>query len=290
MPVYNCGDFLQESIDSVLAQTLHDFELIVVNDGSTDDSSQIAHSYIDKRIKVIDTIENRGCYPARNIGMRTAKGNFICVMDADDICYPERLEKQFLFLKNNPDFGMVGTAYQICDSYDILYKETDYETIKIMLMKFCYLRHPTCMIRANNIEKYNLYYDEQYIYASDYDWIVRASSVFPISNINEPMLIHRKHVRQISSKHANEQGYYADNIRINQLSFLDIECTDDERDIHLNFINIRQRNNIDENTLGQWIDKLLTGNNRTQYYSQKKIQIFLEAHCYMYLHQNNNNA
>ncbi len=73
MPVYNYGHLIKESIDSVLAQTMPDFELIIVNDGSTDNSSEIAHSYLDKRIKVIDFLENKGCYPAMNTGMRVAK-------------------------------------------------------------------------------------------------------------------------------------------------------------------------------------------------------------------------
>lgn len=113
MPVYNGETFLTEAIDSVLSQTFPDFELIIVNDGSTDNSGSLVHSYTDSRIRVIDFHEKRGCFPARNAGMRVARGKYIAVMDADDRCFPKRLEIQFRFLEENPGIGLIGGAFKL---------------------------------------------------------------------------------------------------------------------------------------------------------------------------------
>ena len=286
MPVYNYGSFIKESIESVLVQTMSDFELIIVNDGSSDDSGEIAHSYLDKRVKVVDFSENRGCYPARNAGMRMALGKYICVMDADDVCLPERLEKQFRFMEENSEFGLLGSAYQIYNSYLIKYRETDYETIKLLLLRFCYLFHPTCMIKTSLIEKYGLYYNESYTYASDYDWLVRASALFPISNINDPILLHRTHFQQISSSKKREQGFFADQIRVNQLSFFGIEPTEFEKKLHTDLFRGFSKEDTDEKMIDHWIIRLLEGNRKIKYYSQQKLHDFLQAYRYQYIHQN----
>ncbi|MDR2913853.1 MAG: glycosyltransferase family 2 protein, partial [Tannerella sp.] len=124
MPVHNCGAYIKEAIDSMLHQTMSDFEFIIVNDGSTDDSGIIVHSYADPRIRVIDFAENKGCYPARNCGMQLARGKYICVMDADDISLPKRLELQCDFLEKNRDIGLVGSAFRYMNDTDSVYRNT----------------------------------------------------------------------------------------------------------------------------------------------------------------------
>ena len=285
MPVYNYGHLIKESIDSVLTQSMLDFELIIVNDGSLDNSSEIAHSYLDKRLKVIDFPENRGNYPARNAGMRMATGKYICVTDADDLCLPDRLEKQFLFMEMNKEIGLIGGGYKTADSSRNVFRETDYEIIKIMLLRYCYLHHPTCMIRTKFVEKYNLYYNESYRYASDHDWEVRASSFFPISNINDPVLLYRKHARQISINKRNEQSIFADQIRLNQLSFFGIEPTKLEKELHLAFINGVPDSRINEKWIDQWINRLLETNRNTRCFSQQALRKFLQAHRYLSVNQ-----
>jgi glycosyltransferase involved in cell wall biosynthesis len=157
IPLHNYEDFIKESINSVLSQTMSDFELIIVNDRSTDNSGEIAHSYLDPRIKVIDFPEHRGCYPARNAGMRVASGKYICVMDADDICLPKRLEKQYKFMEENLKIGLIGGDYRTMSSCLHIHTETNSETIKLMLLRSCALHHPTCMIRSSLLKKHNLY-------------------------------------------------------------------------------------------------------------------------------------
>jgi glycosyltransferase involved in cell wall biosynthesis len=278
MPVYNYGHLIKYSIDSVLDQAMSDFELIVVNDGSTDSSSEIAHSYFDKRVKVMDLPVNQGCYPARNAGMKAASGKYICVMDADDLCMPERLEKQYQFMEENAGIGLIGGAYKIWDSNQIVFRESDYETIKVLLLQHCYLHHPTCMIRALLVKKNDLYYNESYKFASDHDWQVRASSLFPVSNLNVPVLLYRKHDRQISATKQNTQFSFANQIRLSQLYFFGIEPTETEKALHLAFINGLANKSFGITMINRWVDKLLEANKITQYYSQNRLQNCLQAH------------
>jgi glycosyltransferase involved in cell wall biosynthesis len=112
MPVYNASCYLREAIGSILLQTLRDFEFIIVDDGSTDESRDIINSYPDTRIKVISHKTNLGLITALNTGIDNARGRYIARMDADDISAPERLEKQVEFMEMNSEIGVLGTWYE----------------------------------------------------------------------------------------------------------------------------------------------------------------------------------
>jgi glycosyltransferase involved in cell wall biosynthesis len=113
MAVYNAAQFLREAIASVLSQTYTDFELIVVDDASTDDSSAILRSYNDPRIRIIRHQTNLGASLSRNDALAAARGELIAIMDADDVCAPTRIERQVEFLQAHPAVGLVG-----CGIYD----------------------------------------------------------------------------------------------------------------------------------------------------------------------------
>ncbi len=106
--VYNCEKYLRESINSILSQTFNDFEFIIIDDGSIDSSIDIINSFNDSRIKLLRQ-ENRGLAFALNEGIKKARGKYIARMDADDICLPDRFQKQFDFLEHNPDYVVVGS-------------------------------------------------------------------------------------------------------------------------------------------------------------------------------------
>lgn len=286
MPVYNSELYVGEAIQSILDQSLSDFELIIINDGSTDESSTIAHSYTDKRIKILD-LPHVGCYPARNAGMRSAQGKYIAVMDADDICQQQRLELQYHFLEQNPEIGMIGGAYQYVTGSDIAYRETEHEIIKLMLLHYCYLHHPTCMVRASLITKYCLCYNEKYVYASDYDWQVKASSLFSVGNINESILLHRRHDGQISLSKKDEQIAFADQIRIFQLSFLNIIPNEEEKMVHLSLIKDQFSESVSKEAIDRWVFKLLKANKMVKYYRHRSFQDFLGVYRHHYINQYN---
>lgn len=118
MTVFNGERFLKETIESVLKQTLKDFEFIIIDDGSTDKTKEIIESFKDERIKYFYYGENKGYYNLDNVinfGLEKCKGDYIARIDADDICYPERLQKQYDYLEKNKDIFLVGTSADIID-------------------------------------------------------------------------------------------------------------------------------------------------------------------------------
>lgn len=111
IPTYNRASKLHKSIASVLAQTYTDFELLIVDDGSADDTDKVVASFHDDRIRYIKLAQNGGASAARNEGIRLAEGEWVAFHDSDDVWRPEKLEKQMEYVKRNPDFGMVYCAY-----------------------------------------------------------------------------------------------------------------------------------------------------------------------------------
>ena len=115
MSVYNGEEYLRIAIDGILNQTYNDFEFIIINDGSTDQSRNIICSYTDKRIKLIDNDKNNGLIYSLNKGIENASGKYIARMDADDISLPTRLQKQFDYLESNKHFALVGSSAILID-------------------------------------------------------------------------------------------------------------------------------------------------------------------------------
>lgn len=225
MPVYNTGQYVGGVIQSILLQSFTDFEFIIINDGSTDNSLEIIRSFKDKRIHIVNNEINGSKYPARNKGHSIARGKYICVMDSDDVSPIKRLEKQFLYIEDNTDVGISGGGFRIYGKEeDIFYRETDFENIKVLLQRsFCFY-HTALILRCSLLKKYNLKYNEDYRLAADYDLVVRGARHFPIANIPEDLFHYRIHDEQNSWKFRSIQTEVLDKIRIEQLSFLGTCC------------------------------------------------------------------
>ena len=112
MPVYNAELYLKRAIESILNQTYKNIEFLIINDGSTDNSLAIIKSYSDKRIVLIENDKNSGLIYSLNIGLKKASGKYIARMDADDISYPTRIQKQCAFMENHNEIGILGTFIQ----------------------------------------------------------------------------------------------------------------------------------------------------------------------------------
>jgi glycosyltransferase involved in cell wall biosynthesis len=117
LPVHNGAGYIRTSIDSVCGQSLKDFELLIVDDASTDDTIPIINTYNDRRIRILTNPENIGIARSLNRGIEEARGKFIARMDADDSCMPQRLEQQVGFMESNPGVELCGTWAQVVDSY-----------------------------------------------------------------------------------------------------------------------------------------------------------------------------
>ncbi len=196
MPVYNGQRFLASTIESVLKQTHVDFEFLIVNDGSTDRSEDIIRSFDDDRIRLINHRQNRGIYQTNMEGIDEAQGEFIALMDHDDICLPNRLECQYNYLMTNPHVAICGGNAQYINEKDEVIGEIgvalcDSDTLKAKLLFSNQLANPSVMFRKSIFAELGGYHP--YGLAEDYDFYLRASEQYNIVNLTEPLLYYRWH-------------------------------------------------------------------------------------------------
>lgn len=208
MPVYNEEKYLHEAIDSILSQTFGNFEFIIIDDASTDDSLLIIKSYTDKRIRLICHEYNVGNYPSRNEGLKIAVGKYICVMDADDVAYPQRLALQYAYLEVHSDVLAIGTNFDFSVPEMKRFLPSSYEQIMVGLLMDNRFLHSSLMIRTD-IMKNCGGYDEKYVYSSDYNLMSRLALSGKIENLTNILMMYRWHESQISQSHKNEQKAYA---------------------------------------------------------------------------------
>ncbi len=206
LPVFNSENFISSAIDSILNQTFQDFELIVINDGSTDSTAAIVENYRkkDSRVKVIGR-ENKGLIFSLNEGVARATGEWVARMDADDISHPRRFEIQIKYaIENSADIcgcavEYIGTVHGVKRFYPL----AD-DGIKMALAFGCPIAHPSVLLRRAVVDqcKYNIAAK----LVEDYDlWIRLAMNNFKFVNCNEILLQYRIHNSQISSKNRVDQ-------------------------------------------------------------------------------------
>lgn len=209
MPVFNGERFLKPAMDSILAQTYRNFEFIVINDGSTDESLNIVQSYkeLDSRIRIVTNNKNQGLISTLNAGMQISQGKYIARMDCDDFSLPTRFAKQVAFLESHPDVGVCGTWYQRIGRFRkrIHRLPTSYEEIRQALLFRNPICHPSVMLRNDYLDHFNLSYDTKFIHAEDFNFWSRCSQHFPLRNIGEVLLLYRTHTNSVSNTHFCEQ-------------------------------------------------------------------------------------
>lgn len=197
MGVYNDEPYLQEAVKSILNQTYYNFEFIIINDCSTDNSKEIIDYYLrqDERIVYLENKKNIGLSASLNRGINIAKGKYIARVDADDISFPERLAKQVEFLEENEDIYVLGTASLSIDEKSAILGLSKFPAdpgfIKKNLIKKNLFYHPSVMIRKEYFEKVGLY-DESIRYAQDYELWLRGVNLFNYANLEEPLIKYRE--------------------------------------------------------------------------------------------------
>lgn len=198
MAAYNAEKYLKEAMDSILGQTYDDFELIVIDDKSSDASGQILKDYAarDSRVVVLENQENMGLTKSLNKGLKVAKGEYIARMDADDISVPDRFEKQVVFLDSHPDHSFVSCIGRYIDEDGKeeqlrLFPETN-EEIYAMMPKVDAVMHPGVMFRREDIRKIGDYC-EDFRVVQDYDlWFRGMAAGYKFYNIQEPLVLFRR--------------------------------------------------------------------------------------------------
>lgn len=213
IPMFNASPFIRECIDSVLRQSFADFELLIVDDGSTDDSRDIVLSYYDDRIRLI---ENKHDYiGSLNMLLREAKGKYIARMDADDIMFVNRLEVQFNYMEQNPQIDILGAAMQCFGEYNDICTPCRVGEIGYMeLLECCGLFHPTVFMRNDRIRSQSIFYRYKYIFAEDYAfWAEALSKGLVLANIGDIVLNYRVSPTQVSATKRETQHEHSIMVR-----------------------------------------------------------------------------
>ncbi|MDR1502656.1 MAG: glycosyltransferase [Prevotella sp.] len=209
MPVYNAARYLPETMESVLTQTFSDFELIIVNDGCTDDSVDIIKSYNDGRIVLM---ENRHDFiRSLNRGIGKSQGKYIARMDADDIMLPKRLSVQYEFMEAHPGIDICGSWMETFGgNVQTAKMPSGHEDIVRSLLFGNAIFHPTAFMRKSSLEKCKSYpnlYKSKYIYAEDYKlWIDLVKNRLVFANIPKVLLWYRISNIQVSYRHREKQA------------------------------------------------------------------------------------
>lgn len=261
MPVYNGQKYLRPAIESILNQTFGDFELLVIDDGSTDDSREICRSYGDARIRLQENKENLGLVRTLNKGLDLAGGEYIARMDCDDISFPERFARQVAFMEEHPEIGICGTWYEkISDRRPVLMRfPTEHETLRFFMLFDNPFLHSTMFIRRAVLESRRLRFDPDYSHAEDYEFWARCAEYTRVANIPEVLLRYRFHPDNVSHRFKAGQSASADRIRRRQLEHIGLSATEAEIELHnalAKFEFFARQDGLE--AVKAWLDKFIT--------------------------------
>jgi len=271
MSVYNGECYLNEAIDSILTQTFTDFEFLIIDDASTDNTPDILSSYPDPRIKIITNEENLGLTKSLNKGLAVAQGDYIARMDADDISLPERLEVQVNFMDSNSNVCVCGSWIQIIgeNAGDIWRYPISHDEIVCRHLFECSIAHPSVILNKKYLSENQIHYNDTYKKSQDYELWVRISGSYALANIGRVLLKHRIHAGAIGQMYSDNQKEWADRVRYQQLSeFLSLQPTPEERILH-SLISIGALNTRSNylHDIDQWLQKIRNANMERKHYN-----------------------
>lgn len=271
MPCYNCEKYVGAAIESVLQQTFADFELIVVNDGSTDCSLQVIESFHDPRVIVVNNDGNQGLVATRNIALTRSSGEYIAILDSDDICNTDRLARQVAFLDEHPDFGMIGAWLEVIDENGVTTGEIrktpeSSELIPLLsLFQNCFAQSSVMLRRA---ALPNDLYRPEIPFSEDFDLWLRVLEGSKGTNISATLVKYRVHSNNISKNDELMLSGLRSIVKY-QLERLGIQPTEEEIFLHLNFFGIGGFRRVSLFKLEKWLNKLIQYNVNSDIYENK---------------------
>ncbi len=220
MPSYNCGNYICEAIDSVLGQSLSNFELIIVDDCSNDKTAEILTSYEDPRIVRIVNKSNLGPSMSRNIALNYAQGNYVAIMDADDVSLPQRLQKQVRYLEQHSDVGIIGSWTRTIDragrEVETLRRSNCDALLKWETLFSPQFTHSSVMCRSQLLQMSGGY--PSFNLAEDYDLWSRLFFLTKFSNFQDVLVLYRSHNESISEINSQNLDRYTRKVSMELIS------------------------------------------------------------------------
>ena len=275
MPVYNASRYLDASLRSVLTQDYDNFEVVIVNDFSTDRSAELVQSFSDRRIRLINNKRNLGVAASLNKGLATAEGTYILRMDADDISLPGRIRKQVEFMEANPEVGISGTWVETIGEqagYHWKY-ETNPKKIPSVLFFYCCLAHPSVIMRKALLDFHGLKYSEVHPHAEDWELWIRSSFCFPIANLPEILLQYRINLSSVTRNNSTVQDKTIAGIHNENLGRLGIRPEHGQLDLHRAICACNYQNGADffANAY-MWLQRVMNANRSVHLFKEKEFE------------------
>jgi glycosyltransferase involved in cell wall biosynthesis len=202
MTVFNAGIFLKPAIDSLLAQTYRNFEIIIIENGSTDNSRKTIHSYNDERLKIFEYDQNIGRTPALIKAFEEANSEYIAIQDADDISKPQRFELQIAYMINNPEIVLLGTSFSYINEYgQTIERHSPPRNPEELYQNLSYannMAHSSALFRRSTAKNVGGY-PADLSYAQDYGLWIRLAKTGLVANLPQELVSIRKHVNRLSN-------------------------------------------------------------------------------------------
>ncbi|MES1940348.1 family 2 glycosyl transferase [Salinisphaera sp. T5B8] len=280
IPAYNAQSYIAQAADSVLAQSFTDFELLLIDDASTDDTPAIMDAYRrDPRVRVIHHLENMQRPRTRSEGVAQARGEYIALLDADDRFMPDRLAKQVAYLDTHRQIDAVGSWWHRIDAHGRTLapkKRRRYlspDAIEAWLLFRCVIHNPTVMARRAVLAAYP--YDPAFPIAEDYDVWARMLGHHRFAIMPAPLTCYREHAAQASTAQAKASLYYRQRVQARQLESLGIAFNDQDLRYHSLLYTGRALfraetgHDMDRDYVrwaGQWLERLVAANAKQRRY------------------------
>src|SRR5690554_1955229 len=201
MAAYNAEAFIAEAISSILNQSFEDFELLIVNDGSTDKTVEVIFSFTDSRVRLIHNQKNKGLAYTRNRALEEAQGEFIAVLDSDDIAVPDRLRLQYDYMAQHPDIALCGGHATLIDDQGQLTGQRFIVPTGNAVGMEMFFGNPfinsAAMFKTADLKEFDGY--REFVPAEDFDFFLRVSEKYPVANMDRLLVYYRVHDQNIST-------------------------------------------------------------------------------------------
>lgn len=273
IPVHNRARYVGTAIESILAQTFTDFELIVIDDGSSDNSLEVVESYTDPRLRLVPNESNLGIPATRNRGLDLSRGEYMAILDSDDWAYPQRLAKQVAFLDAHPEYAVVGAWARWMDDEGRTLKKikrrpVNADEVAAMLIFQSCLQQPSIMGHTKILRDYK--YDEAFDLSSDFELWVRLTEQYKVTNIAEPLVRCRFHDQRTTRAKAERVTDRQQAIYRYQIGALNIPHNQMDIERHQQLPRLKKLGmQVDAHYLEwaeEWLLQLNSANNQIQRY------------------------
>jgi glycosyltransferase involved in cell wall biosynthesis len=264
MPLYNGAHYVREAVGSILRQTWKDFELLIIDDGSTDAGPEIVSAMRDERIVLLRNPSNMGVAATLNNGLDVARGHYIARMDADDISLANRLEHQVRFMDEHPDVGISGGWVRLFGGGELPYTcrvPGESREVAAYILFENPLWHMTVMLRRDAMNHHALRYNPGFSRSEDYDLWIRAGHCFLLANLERVLVRVRRTQGSATRANWNEVTHQTEVLLGRQLSDLGMSVTEEEVAFHHRIgrgYRMASRNQI--KLAESWLSRLVSEN------------------------------